>query len=163
MTTPTGQIAASDINVELGRASNASFNLNDPVVRALAAAGGSGTRNEMNWLRGKSSYTPMTLTGHDDYATGTTYGGTATTVSCYPSVTVAGGAGPFTYSWIFVTGSFSMSGADTYRPRVYTSVKYSLYADAELQVTVTDSKGNSVTIRGIWVTFEVYQDGQEPM
>lgn len=36
MTTPTGFIQASDVNVELGRAWNAPFNLNDAAVRSLA-------------------------------------------------------------------------------------------------------------------------------
>lgn len=53
MTTPTGQITASDINAELGRASTASLDLNDSAVRALAGVA-SGTISYAD-LRGKSS------------------------------------------------------------------------------------------------------------
>lgn len=162
MTTPTGRIQTSDVNAEMGRPWNQAFSFNDPAVRALAQVLGDRAPISMASMRGRSSYTPMTLTGSGDYGTSTTWGGSETTVSCYPSVAVAGGAGPFTYEWVFVRGSFPMSGADTNRPRVYTSVKYRYYGDAELQVTVRDSRGNAVTIRGITVALEVWPEGEGP-
>lgn len=53
MTTPTGFIQASDINVELGRAWNAPFNLNNPEVRNLA--GKPSGAISFGDLRGKSN------------------------------------------------------------------------------------------------------------
>lgn len=55
MPTPTGTIALSDVNVELGRSSTASINMNESAVRSLAGVGGSGTIISMNDLRGKSN------------------------------------------------------------------------------------------------------------
>ena len=52
MTTPTGAIAASDINIELGRLTNASFSINDSLVRQLA--GISSGPISFNNLRGRS-------------------------------------------------------------------------------------------------------------
>lgn len=62
MTTPSvGPIAFSDINTELGRASNTAMSLNDADVRALAGAPFStpGTAISLNDLRGKSSAIPI--------------------------------------------------------------------------------------------------------
>jgi len=160
MTTPTGRIQASDVNAELGRAWNQRFEFNDAAVRNLAGRP-SGYVDMWN-LRGKSSYVPMSLTGHGDYSSGQIYGNTSTTGSCYPTVGIGGGAGPFTYAWRIVSGGQSISGANTANPRVYASFKYSYSADAELEVTVTDSTGRTATIRGIWCTWEWYQEGQDP-
>lgn len=55
MPTPTGTIALSDVNVELGRSSTASINMNESAVRSLAGVGGSGTIISMDDLRGKSN------------------------------------------------------------------------------------------------------------
>jgi hypothetical protein len=52
MTTPTGTINASHVNIELGRAANAPFSMNDSAVRALAGKpSGPITFND---LRGKT-------------------------------------------------------------------------------------------------------------
>jgi len=56
MTTPTGQIRASDVNAELQRTGSQRINLNDTVVRTLAGVGGSGTTISLSTLRGKSSF-----------------------------------------------------------------------------------------------------------
>jgi hypothetical protein len=55
MPTPTGTISLSDVNIELGRSSTQTIDMNDSAVRALAGVGGSGTAISMNDLRGKSS------------------------------------------------------------------------------------------------------------
>lgn len=55
MPTPTGTIALSDVNVELGRSSTANISMNESAVRSLAGVGGSGTVISMNDLRGKSN------------------------------------------------------------------------------------------------------------
>jgi len=54
MTTPTGTISMSDVNIELGYSSTATITLNDTAVRTLAGIA-SGTIS-MNDLRGKSNY-----------------------------------------------------------------------------------------------------------
>jgi len=62
MTLPTsGAITASMINVELGRAANAAFSLNDTAVRALAGKPTGGI--SFNDFYGKSSYTREPATG----------------------------------------------------------------------------------------------------
>lgn len=57
MTTPTGTISLSDVNVELSKSSTAAISLNDTDVRTLAGVTGSGTTISMDNLRGKSSVT----------------------------------------------------------------------------------------------------------
>lgn len=55
MPTPTGTISLSDVNIELGRSSTQTIDMNDSAVRNLAGVGGSGTTISMNDLRGKSN------------------------------------------------------------------------------------------------------------
>jgi len=55
MTTPSGTIKASDVNIELGKSSTALMSLNAADVRALA--GVSSGQISYNNLRGKSSFT----------------------------------------------------------------------------------------------------------
>lgn len=62
MTTPSGQIGLSDVNVELGFPSTTSINMNQSNVRTLAGVGGSGTVISMNDLRGKSNRVALSLT-----------------------------------------------------------------------------------------------------
>lgn len=62
MTTPSGQIGLSDVNVELGFPSTTSINMNQSNVRTLAGVGGSGTVISMNDLRGKSNRVSIALT-----------------------------------------------------------------------------------------------------
>ena len=54
MTTPTGTIGLSDVNVELGYSSTANITMNDTNVRTLAGVGGNATIISMNDLRGKT-------------------------------------------------------------------------------------------------------------
>jgi len=61
MTTPSGQISLSDVNVELGCAVNACISMNNAVVRTLAGVGGAGTIIRMNDLRGKSDRVAYSL------------------------------------------------------------------------------------------------------
>lgn len=162
MISPDGLLNMSTVNTEIGggRVWNSRISLGDSDVRNLAGRPSGSV--SMGDLRGKSSYIPMTLYGVSDYSSGQVYGNTSTTASCYPTVTVYNGIGPFTYSWAFVSGSLSMTGADTARPRIYNSFKYSFSAEVELQVTVRDSTGRTATIRGIYATFEWYPEGQDP-
>ena len=62
MTTPSGTIGLSDVNVELGFPATSVITMNDAVVRTLAGVGGSGTIVSMNDLRGKTDRTNVLLT-----------------------------------------------------------------------------------------------------
>lgn len=78
----TGTITAAMVNVELGRASNAPFSLNDPAVRALAGK----TSGAISFadLRGKSAVTivvTITPTGHTTTSSTTMSAGANYTVS----------------------------------------------------------------------------------
>jgi hypothetical protein len=53
MTTPSGQISMSNVNVELGRTSTSAINMNDPAVRALARKPTANSIISMNDLRNK--------------------------------------------------------------------------------------------------------------
>ena len=147
MTTPTGTIHMSDVSVELGRPWNQANNLNDPAVRSLAGVPGGAI--SFNSLRGKSSYTPMTVTGNPDYRSyvSTTSGGTA---SASPSVSVSGGSGGYSYSWSFVSNpsgcSMSAGASSCFVSRTF--VKYSGGSwSATVQCVVTDNTGHSVAVQ----------------
>lgn len=104
MTIPaSGPISLTDVMNEL-RTSNAGraypISLGDSDVRALAGLP-SGPIS-LGDLRGKSSYTPMTVTGHNADGTAFTTNGSGT-ASCSPSVTVTGGTDPKSYSWSFTS------------------------------------------------------------
>ena len=66
MTTPSGTIGLSDVNVELGFPATSVVTMNDAVVRTLAGVGGSGTIVSMNDLRGKTNRTNVFLTLSSD-------------------------------------------------------------------------------------------------
>lgn len=158
MTTPSGQIAMSDVNVEIGLAWNANIWLDHGGVRALAGAGGGGTRMEMNWLRGKSSYTPMSAWGNEDLVTDP-WGGTGTsrTYTAHPSVGVSGGKPGYSYLWEWQQNGGGMTLLDTtYQTcRVNYASKYSSYAYGVLRCRITDSTGAVVWVYDITVEFSI--------
>lgn len=79
MTTPTGTIGLSDVNVELGRAYNTPINLNESAVRSLAGVP-SGSISMEN-LRGKT-YVQFWYSGH-------AYGQDSATAYVYCNVSAA--------------------------------------------------------------------------
>lgn len=62
MTTPTGTISLSDVNIELGFAGTTLISMNQSDVRTLAGVGGSGTIITMQNLQGKSNRVSLSVT-----------------------------------------------------------------------------------------------------
>lgn len=115
MTTPTGTISLSDVNVELGRSSTANISMNEAAVRTLAGVGGSGTAISMNDLRGKSSLSVNYPSGASGSFFGYDYCGYADTQVDAP--TISGGTGTYTYSWTRISGSwFTINSSTAQRP-----------------------------------------------
>jgi len=150
MTTPTGTIRFSDINAELGRPWNQAINLNDPAVRALA--GRPNGAIDFGSLRGKSNYTPMSVTANEDYASysAATNGGTA---FARPSVSVSGGSGGYTYAWSFTSNPQNAALALANSAQCSVSRPFGKYSNgsfsATLQCVVQDNTGHVVTVSSI--------------
>ena len=151
MTLPaSGAISLSQVAVELGRASNATTSLGETAVRNLA--GVASGPNSLNVLHGKSSYTPMTVMPSDDNRSYSSFssGGTA---YAYPSVSVTGGTGGYTYSWSFTSNPQGASLANASAAQCTVSktfVKTSTGAySAVLQCVVQDNTGHVVTAYNI--------------
>lgn len=149
MTLPaSGQISLSQVNTELGRASNTAINMNESAVRTLAGVGGAGSAWSMNSLYGKSS---LTVTGvNDDRFYVSSGSGSA---SSFPSVNVSGGQAPYTYSWTFTNNpqSAGLSNSNSQTATVnknFTSGSTGSYS-ATLQCVVTDNSGTQRTVGGI--------------
>lgn len=156
MTLPvSGSISLSDVLTEL-KVANPSRTV--PIVMGdadvLALAGKSAPPVSISDLYGKSSYVAMTLTGHN--ATGNAYtggGGSTGTVSCSPSVSVAGGSGGNTYAWSFSSNPDGLSLGNASSAACTVSWLY-LRNDigsghAVLQCVVGDSTGHSATVTGV--------------
>lgn len=151
MTLPvSGPISLSQVNVELGLSATAQVTLGDASVRNLA--GISSGAISLDSLHGKSSYTPMTITPHSDdrsYSS-TSSGGTA---YAYPSVSVTGGTGGYTYSWSFTSNPSSAALSNATNSQCTVSKTYVKYSNggfgAILQCVVQDNTGHSVTVSNI--------------
>jgi hypothetical protein len=138
-------IYASEVNIELGRAWNQGFNLNDTAVRNLNGAP-SGIIYFSNFY-GKSNIQPITLSIDDTNNTATsTVGGT---VSTNPTAVSGGGSGGYVYAWSFVSNpnGFGLTSTNSQACRV--SKNYTKYAQwqssAVVQCTVTDNGGRAIT------------------
>lgn len=155
MTTPTGQISASDVNTELGRASNAAFNINEGSntalgPRFLAGIFTSGTTISMNDLRGKTRFTasgPGTVIGYGQQLGA----GEITAITDAATITVSGGNSPYTYSWSYVSGddalAFDPTSASTVFARtVFVSVAQTIILSGVYRCTVTDNIGRVISV-----------------
>lgn len=148
MTLPASfPLSMSQINVELGRASNATTSLLESAVRTLAQrpSGSVGFNN----LLGKAS---LVATGHDD-SRGYVSSGGAGNADSFPNVTVAGGVAPYTYSWSFTSNpdgtTLLNSTSATATVRKAFSVNASGDYTSILQCVVTDNVGTSRTVTNV--------------
>jgi len=160
MTTPIGTISASDISTELGRTAGAAFSMDDSGVRQLAGITGAGTTISFNVLRGKSAYTAMSgslgnvemfgMAGN----TGAMYNETESL-----TISLSGGAAPYTFTWSKVSGSGSVDAVNSASTVVRMPVqRFGTEGDVSTQVVqcvVTDGKGNTLT-RQCTVTMTLY-------
>lgn len=148
MTLPASfPLSMSQINVELGRAPNATVSLAESAVRTLAGVP-SGSISFSNLL-GKAS---MSATGVDS---GLSYNssGSGGSANSFPSVNVSGGQAPYTYSWSFTSNpqSASLANATGQTPTVsrpYTANSVGSYS-ATLQCVVTDNLGTQRTVTNV--------------
>lgn len=106
MTTPSGTIALSDVNTELGYSSTATITMNDTAVRTLAGVS-SGTIS-MDNLRGKSNRVSISYT----FATSTQYASiNVSTIGGYVTgksdITINVNSG--VYLWSGSTGSYGLN------------------------------------------------------
>lgn len=148
MTLPASYpLSMSQINVELGRASNATTSLLESAVRTLAQVP-SGPVSFSNLL-GKSN---LTATGVDSSRSYTTAGSGGNAQS-FPSVNVSGGQTPYTYSWSFTNNpqgaGLSNSTSQTATvSKSYTTGSSGSYS-ALLQCVVTDNAGTQRTVTNV--------------
>lgn len=159
MTLPTtGPLAMSQVASELGL-SIQGISLNVAQVRTLAGVA-SGAVSMAN-LRGKSAYTPMTVTGVDaSQDLGNT--GANGTAHISPSVTVANGSGGYTYQWAITSqdGGWTLASANSNpcdMQHGYNRFGAGTF-QAILQCTVTDNTGHQVTASNIHASFS-YDNG----
>lgn len=154
MTLPTsGALSLSDVLVELQTANSARaapINLGDADV--LALAGVSAPPISLSDLYGKSSYTPMTVTGiGDDESFNSQF--SAGVASCSPSVSVSNGSGGNAFAWTFTSNPNSCALANASSQACTVSHSFNKFAfgvaSAVLQCAVTDNTGHTVTATGI--------------
>jgi hypothetical protein len=157
MTTPTGQIAASDVNVELGRAWNSFWHMNDSAVRALS--GQTSGYVDMWTLRGKSSYTPLSASSN-----GVHYHNSSpntSSIQSYPQtcyLSYSGGSGTITFQWAWQNGNsggISLTNDKSQNCTVSVSTRFGTNNSGTLQCTITDGTGATYTVYNIPVEFAI--------
>ncbi|MEJ7804297.1 MAG: hypothetical protein WKG03_00020 [Telluria sp.] len=145
----------AQVRAELGLSGPISFGQAE--VRTLAGAP-SGAISLAN-LHNKSAYTPMTVVGHDVYVDEAAPG-TAYTGNWYPAVTrTAGGVGPFTYAWTFISGAsaFTLVTANAAQAQIRRGVtKFGTHAVATMSCRVTDTFNGQFVDRTVEVYINIY-------
>lgn len=154
MTLPaSGPITIGMVAAELGI--SLPLSLGDPRVRALA--GGPSGPISLGQLRGKSTYTPMTVTANGASNSVNSAGG-AGTIQAFPSVAVSGGSGGKSYAWEVVSSTNSpvVNGLNTASPQVSKSYAQNANgsASARMRCAVTDATGATVLSNTVDVTLE---------
>jgi hypothetical protein len=153
MTTPTGTISLSDVNVELGRSSTANISMNEAAVRTLAGVGGSGTVISMDNLRGKSSFSVSYPSNVSSSFSGYDYCGYVDGQVGVP--TISGGTGSYSYSWARISGStaIEISSSTVQRPVFFVSSLCNDTAIATWRVTVTSGSATKTADVDIALTY----------
>ena len=148
MTLPASfPLSMSQINTELGRATNATTSLLESAVRTLAQVP-SGPVAYSNLL-GKASLTVVGV-GDDQTYSSTPSGGTATAL---PHVNVSGGQAPYTYAWSFTSNPQGATLSDATLStasvsKTFLSGSSGSFAST-LQCVVTDNLGTQRTATGV--------------
>lgn len=148
MTLPaSGAISLSQVDVELGRASNAGVSLGETAVRNMSGIA-SGACSMSN-LYGRAGFSAVGNNSSNTYYSASV-GGTA---YAYPSVTVTGGTAPFTYSWAITSSSGSPVLSNATGAQCTLSHSYARYTSmsftATLQCVITDATGRQITVTGV--------------
>lgn len=161
MTTPTGTIGLSDVNIVLGLAPNANIQMQNDRVRALAGGSMATYWNtiDMNSLRGKSSWIAPTAYADPIEYTEPFYGSAGTGnrfQSC--SLSIFNGSGNFSTSWSIVTGSgWGIDSQSTNSCRVYRSfTRFGGEFYGTLRATITDNTNGYQFFIDISIYFNVY-------
>lgn len=154
MTLPTGAISLADVLAELrtvdaGRASTIS--LQDSDVRALA--GVSGAACSLDDLRGKTAYVAMSGNVPDvPDAEAPSNPASSTTASIPVAVSYAGGRAPFSFAWSKISGSGSVTAANSADTvAVMPVARFSEPGEVSsivLQCVITDATGATLTRQG---------------
>lgn len=147
----SGTLAASQVNGELGRASNAPFSFGDAAVRALAGAP-SGPIS-MAQLRGKSAYTPMQATANNIDDSTDANNPSPYTGSWSPGVSVSGGNASKTITWAFIdnAGGFTLTVSNGSVGTVTHLVpKFGFAGTCILRATISD--GTTTITCDVYVT-----------
>lgn len=123
------------------------LSLGDSRVRSLA-----GTVSgpiSLGQLRGKSAYTPMTVTASSTSSGPVSSESSGGTVGGTSSAGVSGGVGPYTYSWNIIENTNAVQVGPTDGSSITGTKSFAKLsngsASLEVSVTVTDSTARSVT------------------
>jgi len=148
MTLPASfPLSMSQVNTELGRATNATTSLTESAVRTLAQKPSGAV--SFSDLLGKASLTVSGVNDSRNYITSTGPGN----ADSFPSVNRSGGQAPYTYSWSFTSNPQSAtllnatSQTATVRKSYITNESGSY--SATLQCVVTDNLGSTRTATGV--------------
>lgn len=159
MTTPTGQISASDIISEMNLAPGTAFSMNN--YRGFAGLA-PGLAISMSDYKNKfrTTATNLTPSGGGEAPAGLV----AHAVTSYTTAsTPTGGAGPFTYFWTKTSGDGQIAGSSTAANTNFedngTVPGWSI---GYFTCTITNTSTGAVGYREITATFYFNDDGSTP-
>lgn len=148
MTLPASfPLSMSQVNTELGRATNATTSLLESAVRTLAQKPSGAVA--FSDLLGKASLTASGVNSNISYSSS----GGGGNADSFPSVNRSGGQAPYTYSWSFTNNPQSATllnaTSQTATVRRTFLVNSTGSYSATLQCVVTDNLGTVRTVTGV--------------